>query len=135
MRKKFNSYYFIFSYPMVIAAWLICASYANGAIKSGKSLYHCVVIDTSRAGKDKTVDENTYIFDQTKDSAQASYVGKTATLEFDFNDIPMSISARHANSNRLLEFTDTKETPTRFDGYLEDADIEVHCRKKPGKSK
>ncbi len=131
---NFKFFYYIFSYPIVVAAWLAVASVANSAPKTikGDQLYHCVVIDPSREGKN--TDEKTFVFDQIKGAGEAQYVGRTATLDFDFKESPISVEAK-TDSGKRIEFTDTKETTTRFSGYLADVDIEIHCRKKLLKAK
>ncbi len=134
MKNMFNSIYYIFRYPLVVVAWLLFASVANSAVKA-ETLYRCVIIDTSLAGKDKSVEKNTFLLDQVKGNDEARYVGKTATLDFNFGTAPIKITARHPSKDRIFDFSDTRETTSRFDGYIEDADIEIHCKKRPVKSK
>ncbi len=119
-----KSLYFLFSYPMVVFAWLLVASVANSAVK-GKELYRCVVIDPSIAGKDQPIEKNTRVFYQEAGSNEAQYVGKTATLDFDFKEVPMKVKVDKSN-----DLSESRGTPTRFHGYDEKADIEVNCDKK-----
>lgn len=119
---KFKSLYFIFSYPLVVFAWLLVASVANSAVK-GKELYRCVVIDPSIAGKDQPIEKNTRVFYQEPGSNEAQYVGKTATLDFDFKAVPMKVMI---DKSELSGSSNEK----RFNGYDEKAEIEVNCDKK-----
>lgn len=95
-----------------------------------KELYHCVIIDPSLGDKNDPIEKKMYIFDQDPNSNQARYIGKTATLDFDFKDVPMGVWARKPRTEGDIDFTDTKETATKFHGYIADVEIEINCKKK-----
>ncbi|OQW50266.1 MAG: hypothetical protein A4S09_00280 [Proteobacteria bacterium SG_bin7] len=119
--KKLNSIYFVFSYPMVVFAWLLMASVANSATK--KELYRCVIIDPSLAEKGQPVEKYTRVFYQEAGSTRR-YVSNGTPLDFDFKEVPMKVSIKN---NGL---TEKSETPTTFRGYDEESKIEINCDKK-----
>ncbi len=103
------------------------ASIANGATK-GASLYRCVVIDPARDGN--SIEDHTVVFEQAPGEKQAQYVGKTAKINFDFNESPIAVQASHPQKSKAFAFAETKETTKRFDGYISDLEIEIHCKKR-----
>jgi hypothetical protein len=91
------------------------------------SNFHCVIIDPTVKGLE-------FRLDQVKGSDKAQYVGKSATLDFNFAKTPVAVTAVSASGKPLsFEWADGNEK--KFSGFIKDAEIEIHCKQKVAKSK